>query len=129
MNSDARRAWTAAGGRFFAANYKSGGVFTSFGDLTGIFRTAGIPLRETLHEGNNPQWLWLSAKPGFFLKEEWAVAFSGDPMATAIQRANRERPLYELVALVTVPHADVVEIYRRTGRGWRPGALVQPASD
>jgi 4-amino-4-deoxy-L-arabinose transferase-like glycosyltransferase len=115
LNSEARRAWTTAGGRFLGANYKSGGVFTSFGDLTGIFRSAGIPLRDTLHEGNNPEWMVAQRKPVFFLKEEWAVAFSGDAVATAIQRANRERPLYALVELVTVPHADVVEIYRRTG--------------
>ncbi len=114
-NSKARRAWTDAGGRFMAASYKGGGVFTSFGDLTGIFRRAGIPLRETLHEGNNPPWLVAQMKPGFFLKEEWVVAFSGDAVATAVQRANRERPLYELVALVSVPRADVVEIYRRLG--------------
>lgn len=114
-NSAARRAWTAAAAGFLSANYQSGGVFTSFGDLTGIFRQTGIPLRKTLHEGNNPEWLAAQRKPGFFLKEEWVVAFSGDAVATAVQRANRERPLYELVALVAVPHADVVEIYKRAG--------------
>jgi hypothetical protein len=119
VNSDARRAWTAAAGRFLKDNYKHGqGVFAEFGDLTGIYRTAGIPLRETLHEGNNPWWMAAERRPGLFLKEGWAVAFSGDPLATAIQRANRDRPMYELVELVIVPGADVVEIYRRIGGEW-----------
>jgi 4-amino-4-deoxy-L-arabinose transferase-like glycosyltransferase len=117
VNSTARRAWTAAAARFLESNYKTGGVFASFGDLTGIFRMAGIPLRETLHEGNNPEWMVAQRKPGFFLKEEWVVAISGDAVATAIQRANRERPLYQLIAVVTVPPAAGVEIYRRTGDG------------
>ena len=116
VNSNARRAWTAAAARFLQSKYQSGeGVFTSFGDLTGVFRSAGIPLREILHEGNNPEWMVAQRKPGFFLKEGWVVAFSGDAVATAIQRANRERPLYSLFELVMVPGADVVEIYRRTG--------------
>ncbi len=116
VNSDSRRAWTNAAARFLGPRYRAGdGVFTNFGDLTGIFRTAGIPLKDTLHDGNNPQWMVSERRPGLFLHEGWAVTFSGDAMATAIQRANRDRPLYDLVARVVVPDADVVEIYHRAG--------------
>ena len=124
VNSDSRRAWTAAAARFLGGNYKAGqGIFTEFGDLTGICRAAGIPLRETLHEGNNPWWMAAERRPGLFLKEHWVVAFAGDPVATAIQRSNRERPLYQLVELVMVPGADVVEIYRRDGGEWAVARL------
>lgn len=123
VNSDARRAWTHAGARYLEANYKAGqGVFTSFGDLTGIFRAAGIPIRETMHEGNNPDWMAASARPSLFLREDWAVSFSGEDVATAVQRANRDRPLYALVARVSVPGAKVIEIYRRSGGA---GALAK----
>ena len=119
VNSTARRSWTAAAARYLRSNYHQGdGIFTEFGDLTGIFRAAGIPLRETLHEGNSPQWMAAQRKPGVFLKEGWAIAFAGDPVATAVQRANRAGPLYTLVALVQIPGADVIEIYRRSGGDW-----------
>lgn len=116
VNSESRRAWTTATARFLANRYKAGdGVFTEFGDLTGMFRTAGIHLADTLHEGNNPEWMVTERRPALFLVEGWAVAFSGDPVATAVQRAGKSRPLYDLVARVIVPGADVVEIYRRSG--------------
>lgn len=119
VNSAARRAWTAAAARYIKANYHAGdGIFTSFGDLTGILREAGVPLREALHEGNNPQWMAAERRPGLFLKEGWAIAFAGDPVATAVQRANRNGPMYTLVALVQAPGADVIEIYRRSGGDW-----------
>jgi hypothetical protein len=119
VNSAARRTWTAAAARYIESNYRKGeGIFTEFGDLTGIFRAAGVPLRETLHEGNNPQWMAAQRRPGLFLKEGWVIAFAGDPLATAIQRANRAGPLYTLVALVQTPGADVIEIYRRSGGDW-----------
>lgn len=119
VNSSTRRAWTERAAAFLRTHYRSGeGVFTEFGDMTGIFRASGILLRDTLHEGNNPWWMAAERRPGLFLKEQWVVAFSGDPVATAVQRANRERPLYELVQVVIVPGADVVEIYRRDGGDW-----------
>jgi hypothetical protein len=119
VNSAARRTWTAAAARYMKSNYREGeGIFTEFGDLTGILRAGGIPLREMLHEGNSPQWMAAERKPGLFLKEGWVIAFAGDPVATAIQRANRSGPLYTLVALVQTPGADVIEIYRRSGGDW-----------
>ena len=44
--------------QFLKANYRHGdGILFSFGDLTGVLREAGIPLRESLYDGNNPQFL------------------------------------------------------------------------
>lgn len=117
VNSEARRAWTRTAAAYLRAHRRPGeGVFTSFGDLTGIFREGAIPLREILHEGNNPYWNIAQRRSDLFLHEEWAVAFAGDAVATAIQRAEYRRPmLYELVAAVQTPNAPVVEVYRRRG--------------
>jgi hypothetical protein len=117
VNSESRRAWTRTTAHFLQKHHGPGeGIFTAFGDLTGIFREARIPLREILHEGNNPHWNIAARRADWFLLEEWAVAFSGDPVATAVQRGNHRRPvLYELVATIQVPHAPVVEVYRRRG--------------
>ncbi|MBS1874233.1 MAG: glycosyltransferase family 39 protein [Acidobacteria bacterium] len=126
VNSDSRRAWTAGAAEVLKSRYKPGdGVFTEFGDLTGIIRAAGVHQRDTLHEGNNPQWMVTERRPALFLKEGWAVAFSGDAVATAVQRANRVRPSYELVARVFAPWADVVEIYRRVGGDGAIGRLCK----
>ena len=46
VNSEARRAWSEQAASFLQRNYKGGGIAASFGDLTGVFRRAGIPLRE-----------------------------------------------------------------------------------
>ena len=114
MNSVARRAWTEDAASFLAARYRPGaGIFTSFGDLTGIFREAGIPLRETWHDGNGPAWSAALVRPGIFLHEEWAVAISGDAVATTILRAARTGPHYSLVRSITQKGGPVIEIYRR----------------
>ena len=45
-------------------HYQRGqGIRAGFGDLTGIFCHARIPIRETLHEGNGPIWLAEKARP------------------------------------------------------------------
>ena len=61
------------------------GILFPFGDLTGVLREAGIPLREGLHEGNGPAWFAATVRPDLFLHEEWALAFSGDEVATALR--------------------------------------------
>ena len=64
VNSEARRAWTAQAASFLKANYRHGdGIMFSFGDLTGVLREAGIPLRESLYDGNNPQFLGYPRAP------------------------------------------------------------------
>jgi hypothetical protein len=114
VNSVARRAWTHEGAAFLAANYRPGsGVIYSFGDLAGVLREAGIPLREGLHQGNHPYWEAATTRPEFFLHEEWALAISGDAVATAILRAQRRGPHYDLRRRIIVKGAPVIEIYQR----------------
>ena len=115
VNSEARRAWTREASQFLRSAYQHGsGVFTSSGDVIGIFREAGIRLRETLNDGNEPQWLAAIRRPQIFLHEEWAIAMAGDPVATAAQRSSfKLGPNYDLVKTVIVKDAPVIEIYRR----------------
>jgi hypothetical protein len=115
INSEGRRAWTHEAAQDLASQYQPGaGIFTSFGDLTGILREAGIPLREALHDGNEPAWMAATTRPNLFLHEEWAVAFSGDPVATAVQRATfKTGPRYHLERTIIIKGAPVIEIYKR----------------
>ena len=117
VNSAARRDWTRQAAEYLGANYRGGGVAASFGDLTGIFRAAGIPLREVLHEGNGPAWLGAVQRPDLMLHEEWAVAVAGDKLATAIQRAQQSGPRYRCAKMIAVKGAPVIEIYRRDSTG------------
>ena len=121
VNSQARREWTRQAAGFLSARYRAGdGIFTSFSDLTGIYRTMGLPLRETLTWDNEPQWLVTTKRPDLFLWEQWAVCLGGDPVQTAINRALRQGPYYELVDRIVVKDAPVVEIYRRSLRNENP---------
>lgn len=114
VNSIARRAWTHESAVFLAANYRPGSrIIYSFGDLAGVLREAGIPLREGLHQGNHPYWEAATARPELFLRGEWALAVSGDAVATAILRADRRGPHYELRKQIIVKGAPVIEIYQR----------------
>jgi hypothetical protein len=114
-NSAGRRAWTREAASVLASSYHPGaGVLTSFGDLTGILRAAGIPLRETLYNDDAPAWMAAVARPDLFLHEEWALAISGDAVATAVQRATlKNGPRYHLVRTIMQKGSPVVEIYRR----------------
>jgi hypothetical protein len=119
VNSIARRAWTRATAQALAPAYRSasragGGIFTSFGDLTGILRAAGVPLRQSLNDGDNPEWMAATTRPDLFLNEEWAVVMSGDTVATTIQKSSFQHgPHYHLVLTVNVKGAPVIEIYKR----------------
>lgn len=114
VNSDARREWTRRGAEFLRTNYHRGdGIITSFGDLMGIFRSAGIPIRETLTGDNGLAWNAAVARPDLFLHEEWAAVTGGDTVQTAVNRARRRNFNYDLVETIVVKGAPVVEIYRR----------------
>jgi len=113
MNSIARREWTQQAAEFLRANYRPGsGVLCSFGDLTGILREAGIPLRETIHEGNQAEWILATSRPYLALRSEWAIGFAGDDVTTAVQRAERFGKHYQLRRRIIVKGAPVVEIYQ-----------------
>jgi hypothetical protein len=114
VNSEARRHWTHLAAEYLSANYRHGeGILYSFGDLTGVFREAGIPLHEGLHEGNHPEWDQAMARPNLFLHEKWAVAVAGDQVATLLQKADSEGLHYQVRKQIRVEGAPVVEIYHR----------------
>ncbi len=109
VNSEARRAWTDQAASFLVREYRPGsGIIFSFGDLTGVLREAGIPLREGLHEGNGVAFDAAMARPNPLLLEEWGLAFSGDAVDAALQKAG-----YILRKQIVVKGAPVVEIYHR----------------
>jgi hypothetical protein len=115
VNSDVRRAWTSRIAEVLRSEYRPGaGVLFSWGDLTAAFREAGIPLKETLHIGNGWQFEGAIARPDLFLREEWIIAFSADPVASAVTKTWRAGPHYDQVATVYVPGGPVIEIHRRT---------------
>ncbi|HSW49176.1 MAG TPA: glycosyltransferase family 39 protein [Bryobacteraceae bacterium] len=114
VNSDARRNWTSQAGRFLSEHYRPGtGIVMTFGDLPGILRAGGIPLRESLHDDNVPAWPAAMARPALFLFEEWALAIRGDPVDQAIARASREGLRYRRVKTISVKGAEDLYIYRR----------------
>jgi len=113
VNSAARRAWTAEAASFLAANYRSGsGIIHPFGDLTGVLREAGIPLRESIHQGNTADWILSVSRPYPGLRTEWALSFSGDEVSTALLRAHRYGKNYELRKQIIVKGAPIVEIWQ-----------------
>jgi hypothetical protein len=109
VNSEGRRAWTREAAEYLAPRYKPGaGIFMPFGDAIGILREARIPLKEALHEGDGPMWLAAAARPDLFLREEWAIGFTGDQ----VSRAARSRR-YECVRMYPAPGIGTLEIWRR----------------
>ena len=111
VNSAARRAWTGQAAAYLAANYQPGdGIIYSFGDLSGVLREAGIPLREGLHQGNRPSWDAAVLRPDLFLHEEWALAVAGDKVDEAV---NKLGPRYQLKKRIMVEGAPAVDIYKR----------------
>ncbi|HVP00703.1 MAG TPA: hypothetical protein VMT15_21685 [Bryobacteraceae bacterium] len=126
VNSVARREWTRKASAFLQAHYNPGdGIIFPFGDMTGILRQAGIPLRESLHDGNGAAFAVALERPDLFLQSRWALAFSGDRIATAILRGDKRGPHYELVATIVVKDAPVVEIYHRDRSPLRPPLLCE----
>lgn len=113
VNSLTRRDWTHQAATFLAANYRPGSnIIYGFGDLTGVLREAGIPLRESIHSGNVAEWMLSTSRPYLALRAEWALAFSGDEVATATLRAQRFGKNYELQKQIIVKGAPVIEIYQ-----------------
>jgi hypothetical protein len=114
VNWNIRRAALESAAGFLRANYRPGsGVILTFADLADVARRAGIPYREVLHEDNVLLWYAAAARPGLFLREEWAVTNSGDRIATAILRASRHGPHYDCVKIIAAKGAPVIEIHKR----------------
>jgi hypothetical protein len=116
VNSQGRRSWTSQAAAYLASEYRTGdGILTSLGDLAGIYREAGIPLRQTLNEFNRPLFLPTTRQPLLLLHEQWAVAMAGDPVASAVERLSLQAgPKYELMKTIVEKGEPVIQIYRRT---------------
>jgi hypothetical protein len=115
VNSRARRQWiseAAAYLRTSAGPHET--FFTSFGDLTAIYRTLGVPLRDTLTGDNDVEWDSAVARPDLFLHTDWAVVMGGDTAQGVVDRARLHGPRYELARRITVKGAPAIEIYTRT---------------
>ncbi|HME07273.1 MAG TPA: hypothetical protein VKG25_09490, partial [Bryobacteraceae bacterium] len=130
VNSAGRRVWTEQAADYLRSEYRTGdGIFTSLGDLAGIYREAGIPLRETLNEGNRPLFLPTTRQPLLLLHEEWAVAMAGDPVASAVEHLSVQNgPKYELMKTIVVKAQPVIQIYRRTNPVGQASSFVGQAS-
>ena len=114
VNSVARRAWTGEAAAYLKDHYQAGdGIIYSFGDLAGVLREAGIPLREGLQQGNHPAWDAAVLRPDLFFREEWALAISGDKIAGAVIRTGAHGAHYQLKKQIKVEGAPVIEIYQR----------------
>jgi len=115
INSRVRRAWIAQTAAYLTeASGPNQTFLTAFGQLTPIYRTLGVPLRDTLTGDNDLAWNAAMARPDLFLHTDWAVVESGDDMQTMIDRARLHGPRYELQRRVTVKGGPVIEIYKRT---------------
>ena len=114
VNSEARRAWTHQAADYLKPRYVRGsGILTGFGDLTGIYREMGIPLRDTFTGDNGLPFNATVLRPELFLHEEWVVAMGGDDAQTAVMRAGLRGKAYLLENTIIVKDAPVIEIYRR----------------
>lgn len=117
VNSSARRAWTGEAAAYLRDHYDGGGILTVLGDQAAVFQQAGIPLVQTVHEGNGPLWFaQVYGKPELFLFQRWAIARASDPIQKAILRSQVRGPRYEVMKTIAVKDAPVVEIYRLVAR-------------
>jgi hypothetical protein len=121
VNSVSRRAFTDEAAQYLEPLYVRGsGIVVQFGDLTGIFREAGIPLRETFIQDFGVPWVAILRRPDLFLWQEWAVAIEGDEVHNAMQTAAQYGVRYKLEKTIPVDGAPAVEIFRRTGGSHGP---------
>jgi hypothetical protein len=113
VNSVDRRAWTNAAVKFFRANYEKGqGILTSTGDVTGIYRRAGIHLSETLNVGNGPIWFLATMRPDLYHPNMWAVAQVGDGLSTSL--LLRSAPYSQVQSISTSKFSPNLRILERS---------------
>ncbi|HXS93433.1 MAG TPA: glycosyltransferase family 39 protein [Candidatus Limnocylindrales bacterium] len=121
VNSEGRRAWTRQAAEYLKPRFIPGsGLLTSFGDITAIYREAGIPLRYTFTGDNGLPFDLTVRRPDLLLWQEWVVAMGGDEAQSGVLRAGKYGIQYELVDRIVVNDAPVIEIYRRTGGKYGP---------
>jgi hypothetical protein len=114
VNSVSRRRWTADAAAYLAQRYRPGaGILLSFGDITGVLRLAGIPVRESLHEGDLTAFEAAVARPDLFLWEEWVLCAPGDRVSRAMSRRKPAARRWECVRIYAAKDSPGVEIWRR----------------
>jgi hypothetical protein len=114
QNSVSRRPWTHAAAAYLVEHTKpTDTFFSTFGDISGVFREAGIPFRRTLTWDDFPEWQAAVNRPDLFLWEDWAVAQCGDPVDRTVLRAGEVGVHYDLAVEINVPGGEPIEIYRR----------------
>jgi hypothetical protein len=114
VNSRQRRGWTHEAAAYLAAHYRPrDGVFSLLGDQAGIYREAGIPLREVLHDGNFAAFRGPAARPDLMLFERWAVCQAGDEVCRAMETTLKTGPPFERVKTIARKGAPALEIWRR----------------
>ena len=114
QNSLARRKWTHAAADYLTAHTKQTDTFfTTFGDISGIYREAGIHFTRTLTWDDLPEWQAAVNRPDLFLWEDWVVAQCGDVVDEAVHRARTLGVHYDLATEISVPGSESIEIYRR----------------
>jgi hypothetical protein len=114
VNSDARRAWTREAADYLRDKYVMGrGIVAHFGDQTAIFRDAGIPLRQVVHDGDGLYFQGIVQRPEVFLWQEWVVSIAGDPLSRGMAAYSAKLPRYRRVKIVETPGAPAIEIWRR----------------
>ena len=122
VNSRTRRALETEAGDYMKVHYKPGdGLLMPFSDVVGIPRLAGIPLRETVHEGNGVLLYAALARPELFPLAKWAVAIAGDSVSVSTGTWVRRGLYWDCVKIVEVKGAPPIEIYRR-----RSTARIRP---
>lgn len=111
-NSTGRRAWMHAAANHLREHRRPGTTVISSGgdDYLGIYRTAGIPLRETFTVFNGLPWDATIQRPDLHLWQYWAIAREGDELDRALARSN-----YRLDLRLVNKDEPVIKIYRRTG--------------
>jgi hypothetical protein len=111
-NSTGRRGWMGDAAAFLREHRKLGSTVISSGgdDYLGIYRAAGIPLRETFTVFNGLPWDATLQRPDLHLWQYWAIAREGDELDGALARSN-----YRLELRLVNKDEPVIQIYRRTG--------------
>jgi hypothetical protein len=114
VNSESRRAWTTEIADILRSEYRPGrGILLPFGDLTAALTEAGIPIRESLHQGDTLAYERVIARPDLFLSEDWAIVIAGEPAGGAMARAAARGLPFRLRKRISLKNAPVVEVWRR----------------
>lgn len=114
-NSAVRRVWTQQAAAYIGPQYVQGrGIVAHFGDQTEIFRQVGIPIRQTVHDGDGLYFQAIVRRPEVFLWQEWVVSLPGDALSRTMHSYAARVPRYRRVKIVEVKGAPRVEIWRRS---------------